>query len=280
MTNFVQPELLASTAWLSENLGRPGLRILDARWRPDGSGRDVHARGHIPGARHLDWAATLMTTDEESGQLRLAGPEQVANALGEAGVGDGSTVVVYDDTSSLYAARVWWSLRVYGFESCRVLDGGMASWLAEGRAEDQQSPPPHRATFTPRGTLRMRVATADARELLGSEAVQFVDARPSAEYRGFEGTSRRLGHIPGAVNVPAASLTVPGSQRFRGPDELRSVIRGAAVARGRRLICYDGAGVAATKLALVLTLLGHEDVAVFEGGWADWGDRLDLPVER
>jgi thiosulfate/3-mercaptopyruvate sulfurtransferase len=110
--------------------------------------------------------------------------------------------------------------------------------------------------------------------------VTLLDARAPAEYRGLEGNTRRLGHIPGAVNLPVAGMTQPGTQRLKGGDELRDLTRKANVVRGKQLVCYDGSGIAAAKLAFVLTLLGHDDVAVYDGGWAEWGDRLDLPVER
>ena len=102
----------------------------------------------------------------------------------------------------------------------------------------------------------------------------------AAEYRGHEGNARRLGHIPGAINVPVGAMHVPGSQRLREASELRELLLKANITRGRRIVTYDGSGVAAAKLAFVLMLLGHEDVAVYDGGWAEWGDRLDLPVDR
>jgi thiosulfate/3-mercaptopyruvate sulfurtransferase len=126
----------------------------------------------------------------------------------------------------------------------------------------------------------MRLTTTEVRSLLGSEEVAFLDARAPAEYRGQQGNARRLGHIPGAVNLPVAAMTQPGSQRLRDGDELRELVRKAGVSRPRRLVCYDGSGVSAAKLAFVLTLLGYEDVAVYDGGWAEWGERLELPVER
>jgi thiosulfate/3-mercaptopyruvate sulfurtransferase len=279
-SGFARPELLASTEWLAEQLGRPEIRVLDVRWRPDGTGRNAFLTGHIPGAVHLDWSSELIDRDSSTQSFLLAGPAQVAGALGRAGIGDGTSVVIYDDTLSLYAARTWWSLRVYGLESARILDGGFPGWVDDGRPISNADIPPVPSSFTPRAQPRLRVTTSDVRSLIGSKRVTLLDSRAPAEFRGLEGNTRRLGHIPGAVNLAIATMTEPGTQQLRGVDELRQLARKANVVRGRRLICYDGSGIAASKLAFVLTLLGHDDVAVYDGGWAEWGDRLDLPVER
>ncbi len=277
---YARPELLAAPDWLAQNLGRAEIRILDVRWRPDGSGREVFAGGHLPNATYLDWRTALADDEEAGGTLVLAGPDRVAAALGAAGIGNGATVVVYDDTASLYAARTWWSLRAYGLESVRILDGGYRAWTETGRPVSHAVAEPAPASFVPRSDLRIRLSTSDVQGLLGSSEALILDARAPAEYRGFEGSTRRLGHIPGALNVPAARTTEPGTHRFRGGAALRALLAKASVPRGRRLVCYDGSGVAAAKLAFVLTLLGHEDVAVYDGGWAEWGSRLDLPVDR
>jgi thiosulfate/3-mercaptopyruvate sulfurtransferase len=278
-SGLARPELLASTEWLADQAGRPEVRILDVRWRPDGTGRVAYTAGHIPGATHLDWRADLIDGSDTGDVLLLAGPEQVAKALELAGVSDGATVVIYDDTVGLFAARTWWSLRVYGFESARILDGGYPAWVDEGRSISNAVAPPANGRFTPRAQPRMRLTTPDVRALLGSPDVSFVDARAPAEYRGFEGNTKRLGHIPGAANVPVGAMTRPGSQHFRIGNELRTMLLKANIARGRRMVCYDGSGVAAAKLAFILTILGHDDVAVYDGGWSEWGNRLDLPVE-
>jgi thiosulfate/3-mercaptopyruvate sulfurtransferase len=280
VTGLTRPELLVSTSWLAENISRPEIRILDVRWRPDGSGPAAFAAGHIPAAAYLDWRVELIEPTEDEEVLLLAGPDRVAGAMGRAGIGDGMTAVVYDDTQNLFASRVWWSMRAYGFESARLLDGGYRAWIGENRAvsNSQQTPPP--ANFTPRAQLAARLTTSDIRRLLGSPDVQILDARAPAEYRGHEGNAKRLGHIPGAVNVPVGSTSRPGTQQLREADELRSILHRANVTRGPRLVCYDGSGVAAAKLAFILSLLGHDDVAVYDGGWSEWGNRLDLPVER
>lgn len=284
MSGLARPEFLATTDWLAEQLGHQDVRVLDARWRPDGSGAEVHAAGHIPGSVHVDWRADLVDADDESGAVHLVSTARIAALAERAGIGDGSSVVIYDDTQGLYAARVWWSLRTYGLTTVRILDGGFKAWTDGGRAVSNATvalglgrlP----ATFTPRGPDRQRLTTTDVRGLLGSPDVTLLDARAPAEYKGFEGNTRRLGHIPGAINVPIGGMHVAGSQRLRDAEALRARLHTANVSRGRRMVTYDGSGVAAAKLAFVLNLLGHEDVAVYDGGWAEWGDRLDLPVDR
>lgn len=280
MAGIARPELIATPEWLADNLGRPDLRVLDLRWRPDGTASGLFTAGHIPGAAHLDWRASLVAVAEGSHVLHLVAPASMAAVMGGAGVGDGTSVVIYDDTLGYFASRAWWSLRAYGYEAARVLEGGWPAWVESGRPVASGETVSPEAVFTPRAQVRQRLTTADVRGLLGAPDVLLLDARGPAEYHGYEGNVRRLGHIPGAVNVPVAAMHVPGTQRLRPPDELRSILLKANVTRGRRLVCYDGSGVAAAKLAFVLTLLGHEDVALYDGGWSEWGDRLDLPVDR
>src|SRR5664280_3907605 len=200
----VRPELLASPDWLAENLARPEVRILDVRWRPDGTGRLAFAAGHIPNATYLDWHAAFVDPEDADRVLFLAPPDQVAAAVAGAGISNGSTVVVYDDTASLYAARTWWSLRAYGLESVRLLDGGYGAWVDSGRPVSHAANEPEPAAFTPRAQLRSRLTTSDLRSLVGSADARASRITAPAEYRGFEGNGRRLGHVPGAVNLPVA----------------------------------------------------------------------------
>ena len=219
MSGYPRPELLATVDWLAENLGRPEVRVLDVRSRPDGTGRAVHGAGHIPGAGYLDWTTDLVDPDEESPLFLLAGPDQVAAALGRLGVGGGTTVVLYDDTAALYAGRAWWSLRVYGHESCRILDGGFAAWVGAGHELSRASLPPAPATFNPRAVPRMRLTTSDVRGLLGSQR-RAPHRRPGTgrvpRVRGQHPPPRahpRSGERPGLADDRARQRRVPVGQR-------------------------------------------------------------------
>src|SRR3989337_688300 len=161
---FAGPELLASPDWLAEHLSRPGIRVVDCRYRVDGTGRPGHAAGHIPRAGPLAWAHELIDADAPL-PFQLAGPDEFAAAMSRAGVGDGATAILYDDTASLYASRVWWSLRCYGFEGVRVLDGGWAALVANGRPTSTAAPGPEPAVFTPPSAPSPRPSTPAVRAL-------------------------------------------------------------------------------------------------------------------
>lgn len=280
-SSFARPDPLASPDWLAERLTRPGVRVLDCRWQVDGAARLHFAQGHIPGAVQFDWATELVDPAGGPG-FTLAPAERFASAMTRAGVGDDMTVVVYDDTQSLYAARVWWSLQAYGFRAVHVLDGGWPAWLESGRPVSEAAPAapaPADAPFTPRPAPYRRVTTPEMAEIVHTGGALIIDARTPSEYVGQAGAGPRRGHISGAVNMPAALLAEPGSHRLPPADELARTFAQHGVTRGRRIVTYDAAGVGAAKVCFVMELLGYDDVALYDAGWAGWIAGDDYPVE-
>ena len=190
-----------------------GRALASGRHRRPAARRGPRARGRPPRL------ADVRRADDRTMRTCCSSPppERLADTMAAAGVADGMTVVLYDDTLSYHAARAWWSLRAYGFDTARILDGGYQAWIDGSHpvATGDEGAPPSR--FTPRLQPRRHVTTADVRGLLGAPDVLLVDARGPAEYHGFEGNVRRLGHIPGAVNLPVAATHLPGSQTAAGP---------------------------------------------------------------
>ncbi|MDQ3938640.1 MAG: sulfurtransferase [Chloroflexota bacterium] len=279
-TTFARPELLASPVWVVQNNSRPDVRVVDCRWRVDGSGRRYFAEGHVPGAVYVDWASELAQGDEQR-RFELAGPDAVAQALSRAGVDREATVVVCDDMYSLYASRVWWTLRAYGVERARILDGGWPAWLDAGLPISTAAESVAPTTFVPSATTGRRVTAEELAPLVNAGRATIIDARAPADYLGQGGPDPRRGHIRGALNVPAALLSTEGSQAFPPADALSRIFARAGVQPGRPIVTYDATGIGAAKIAFALELMGFDQVAVYDAGWPDWAARPEeeFPVE-
>ena len=243
VSRYARPELLATAEWLAENLGRPGFGVLDLRWRPDGSGHRLYANGHIPGATYLDWRTDLAEQEDESEALLLAGPTRIAETLARVGIGNGMVAVIYDDTAGSYAARAWWTMRVYGFDSARILVGGLEAWrnLGQPISTTAELRPP--TTFTPRLAGRTRLTASDLRQLLGSFAVlksakadiAMPEGSPVpacgpgrvvfAAYRIMTGNTVIIEHLPGLFSIyfHMSSISVKPGVLVKQGDQVGAV---------------------------------------------------------
>lgn len=282
-------ESLVDTTWLASHLADDDVVVLHCtvflKPRTDGkagfvaeSGRPAWAEGHIPNSAHVDLGADL--SDPESA-LRFMVPSaaRFAAAMEAVGVGDQSRVVLYDDALNMWAARIWWMLRSFGFDRAAVLDGGWKAWLATGHPTSTEVPPtPRQVRFT--ASPRTGLFT-DRDEVLAVSggAGCLIDALGEAQYRGEATTYGRPGHIPGAANVPAMALVDPETNRYRPLDQLRPRFAALAPDPDQRVVTYCGGGIAASSDAFVLHRLGYRNVAVYDASLQEWATDPTLPLE-
>jgi thiosulfate/3-mercaptopyruvate sulfurtransferase len=197
------------------------------------------------------------------------------------GIGDGSRVVVYDAHGLMSATRAWWMLRIFGHKDVALLDGGLPKWIAEGRPVEEGPAHARERHFTARfdhGQVRDK---AQIRANLKSKREQVLDARARGRFTGAEPElwpGRRSGHIPGSRNLPFTDLLNP-DKTLISADQLAQKFREAGIDLKKPVVTSCGSGVTATVLAFGLHLLGHRDVAVYDGSWAEWGLPGDTPVE-
>lgn len=278
-------DTLVESDWLLQHLDDPSLRVLECSITfvdaADGaisffSGRDDWEKGHIPGSAFADLIDDLSDPESEL-DFTLPTAERFADAMGALGVGQGTRVVLYDRTFGMWATRLWWMLRAFGFDDVAVLNGGFAAWRAAG-GPVTDAPPRHAiATFEAKLRPGVFVEKEEVRAALGKPTTCLIDALRPQIYRGEQVPWSRPGHITGAVNVPMVGLTDAGTKRFLDDDALR---RHFSAALGRpAAITYCGAGIAATVDAFLLHRLGHERVSVYDGSLSEWSADPTLPME-
>ncbi|MCX6022447.1 MAG: sulfurtransferase, partial [Chloroflexi bacterium] len=195
------------------------------------------------------------------------------------GVGNDTLVVGYDDEGGHFAARMWWVLAYYGHDRVKILNGGIQAWQAAGQLLTTEAPAPRSAVFTPGEPRRsIRVLGEELRAQLHTPGMALLDVRRRSEFVGDEVRAARGGRVPGSTHLFWQD-NLDAERRFRPADELRERVTEAGVTPDQRMVTYCQGGVRAAHAAFTLTLLGYENVGMYDGSWAEWGAREEWPLE-
>ncbi|TXL81708.1 3-mercaptopyruvate sulfurtransferase [Vineibacter terrae] len=279
---YARPDALVSTEWLASHLDAPDVRVVDGSFYLPAQNRDAkaeYAAQHIPGAVFFD-IDEIADSDNPLPHM-MPSPEKFSSRVRRLGLGDGVRVVVYDGNPMMGACRVWWMFRAFGHKDVAVLDGGLPKWQREGRPVTDEPTMPRERHFTARLDSTLVRDAAQVKRLLDGKAEQVVDARAAPRFRGEAPEPRpglRLGHMPGALNLPYADLIDARSGTMLPQEALKQRLAAAGIDPARKVTASCGSGVSACVVALGLYLTGAREAAIYDGSWAEWGSREDTPI--
>jgi thiosulfate/3-mercaptopyruvate sulfurtransferase len=273
-------DVLVETDWVEQHLGDDSIRIVEVDENPA-----LYAEAHIPGAIGFDWKKDL----QDQTKRDFLGPEEFGRLFGEHGISNDHTIVLYGDRNNWFAAYTYWYLKYYGHDKVLLMNGPREKWISEGRKTETDVPSYGSATFDARGGDDAIRAKRDEVLAALDNGRKLVDVRSPQEYSGEliamagyeqEG-AQRGGHIPGAKSVPWAQA-VKEDGTFKSADELRELYEGKGVLSGDDpVIAYCRIGERSAHTWFVLhELLGKDDVKNYDGSWTEWGNLVDVPIEK
>ena len=278
MTEYANPDVLVSTDWVADNLDSDDIRVVEV---------DVDTTswqsGHIPGAIAWNWQSQLCDTVRRD----IVPRDEFQALMRASGIDDDTTIVLYGDNKNWFAAWAFWQLKLYGFDDVKLMDGGRAKWLAEGRELSQDNPSYEHTDYeAPEPDFTYRAFLPDVQKAVDEGGWGFVDVRSPAEFSGeilappgLPETCQRGGHIPGASNISwGQACNEDGT--FKSYDELEALYGGHGITADKPTIAYCRIGERSSHSWFVLKyLLGFENVVNYDGSWTEWGNLVGAPVE-
>ncbi len=273
-----------TTDWLFNNLEQPDIRIVDASWHMPNAARDAAAefeKAHIPGAVYFDLDRIADTASDLPHMV--AAPEDFAAMVGELGISDTDTIVIYDSVGLFSAARVWWNFRIMGANNCFVLEGGLPAWQNKSYPVGSGAISPEPTLFNALPDIQAVVGIKEMQRHCSineeGRPVQIVDVRPRLRFTGEQAEPRpglKSGCMPGSINLPFSELVTGGTMQNR--EAVLSALRCAGINPDEPIISSCGSGVTAPILNLALATLGIDAMRVYDGSWAEWGATAGCPV--
>ena len=280
MAEYAHPEALVDTQWVADHGNDANVRLVEV---------DVdtmaYEQGHIAGAVAWNWRSQL----QDNLSRDIVSQSEMEELLGQSGIGNDTTVILYGDNNNWFAAWAFWQMKYYGHKDVRLMNGGRAKWVAEDRPLTTDVPSPAAKSYSASGPDEsIRAYREQVLSAVQSGNIALVDVRSPAEYSGEllapenlpqEG-SQRGGHIPGAANVPWATA-VAEDGTFKSADELAEIYGGRGVDGGKETIAYCRIGERSSHTWFVLSrLLGYENVRNYDGSWTEYGSIVRAPIER
>jgi thiosulfate/3-mercaptopyruvate sulfurtransferase len=278
---YAHPEALVSTEWVAAHLNDPSLRLIEVD-----VDTTAYDSGHIAGAVGWNWQSQL----NDAVRRDIPDKQAFAALLSAAGVTPKTTVILYGDNNNWFAAFAFWLLQVYGHTNAKLMNGGRAKWVADGRALVTERPKVKATTYPvpTKVNALLRAKRPDVEKALKTKTTVLVDVRSKPEFvgdiiapPGMTETAQRPGHIPGAKSVPWAQAVAPDGT-FKPYEELVELYKGAKVTDGKREViayCRIGERSSHTWFALKY-LLGVKKVKNYDGSWTEWGNLVGAPIAK
>ncbi len=278
MSEYANPDALVSTQWVADNLGEPGLAIVEVD-----VDTTAYESGHIAGAVGWNWQSQL----SDNVRRDIVARAEWAELLGESGIDNGARVVLYGDNNNWFAAFAYWQFKIYGHDNVQLMNGGRIKWEQEGRSLVTDAPDIAPASYdAPDPDLSIRSFQNQVLTALDQD-VELVDVRSPAEFTGeimappgLPETAQRTGHIPGAANIPwLEAVNEDGS--FKSADDLAQIYGSRGITGEKDIIAYCRIGERSSHTWFVLKeLLGYRNVTNYDGSWTEWGSMIGMPIER
>ncbi|MBI3021620.1 MAG: sulfurtransferase [Candidatus Omnitrophica bacterium] len=274
-----QQTVVVSTDWVAQHLKDSAIRVVEVD-----VDTKAYGEGHVPGALGWAWDTQLCDTVRRD----IIPKAKFEKLMGDSGIGNSTTVILYGDNNNWFAAWAFWQLKVYGHKDARLMNGGRKKWIAEGRELSTEVPRVSPTTYTAQQPDHsIRAFLSEAQRASAEQTAQLVDVRSPQEYSGeilappgLPETCQRGGHIPGAKSIPWGKACNDDGT-FKSVEELRTLYGGAGITGEKPVIAYCRIGERSSHTWFVLKhLLGYTNVKNYDGSWTEWGNLVGAPVEK